>query len=180
MDLWAEDEAAGNAIWMQQLKARRLGVSTISELNVCHRFQFQPYANCVVASADPQKTIEMAGMIKFCLDQQPWWMLPTGTKIRHAIPIEFGEQHSTLAIEAGNQFNGVARGSSPNIVHLSELCEWQDAEDLVDGALLPSILDDPNVFGILESTASGPGWWKRKWEQTKRDWERGTARIRPV
>src|SRR5262249_5437350 len=64
MDLWAQDEAAGHAIWMQQLKARRLGVSTISELNICHRFQFQPYSNCVVASADPQKTIEMAGVIQ--------------------------------------------------------------------------------------------------------------------
>jgi len=179
-DLWAEDEAAGNAIWMQQLKARRLGVSTLSELNVCHRYQFQPFANCVVASADPQKTIEMAGMIKFCLDNQPWWLLPTVTKIKHGIPIEFGDQHSTLAIEAGNQFTGVARGSAPNIVHLSELCEWMDAEDLIDGALLPAILDDPNVFGIMESTAKGPGWWKRKWEQVKRDWERGTARIRPV
>ena len=180
LDLWAEDESKGIAIWMQQLKARRLGVSTISELNVCHRFQFQPYANCVIASADPQKTVEMAGMIKFCMDQQPWWLLPTVTKIKHDIPIEFGDQHSTLAIQAGNQFTGVARGSSPNVIHLSELCEWQDAEDLIDGALLPAILDDPNVFGILESTAKGPGWWKRKWEQTKRDWERGTARIRPV
>ncbi len=180
LDLWADDEVAGNAIWMQQLKARRLGVSTVSELNVCHRYQFQPYANCVVASADPDKTIEMAGMIKFCLDNQPWWLLPRVTKVKHAIPIEFGDQHSTLAIEAGNQFTGVARGSAPNIVHLSELCEWQDAEDLIDGALLPAILDDPNVFGILESTAKGPGWWKRKWEQVKRDWDRGTARIRPV
>lgn len=181
MDLWAEDEAAGNAIWMQQLKARRLGVSTISELNVCHRYQFQMYSNCVIASADPQKTIEMAGMIKFCLDNQPWWLLPGGTqKIKHGIPVSFDEMHSTLAIEAGNQFTGVARGSAPNIVHLSELCEWMDAEDLIDGALLPAILDDPNVFGILESTAKGPGWWKRKWEQVKRDWERGTARIRPV
>lgn len=179
MDLWAEDERKGVAIWMQQLKARRLGVSTISELNVCHRYQFQPFSNCVVASADPQKTIEMAGMIKFCLDEQPYWLLPTVTKIKHAIPVEFGEQHSTLAIEAGNQFTGVARGSAPNIVHLSELVEWQDADQLVDGALLPAIIDDPNVFGILESTG-GPGWWKTKWEQTKREYARGTARIRPV
>lgn len=180
MDLWADDERAGNAIWMQQLKARRLGVSTVSELNVNHRYLFQPYANCVVASADPQKSIEMAGMIRFCIEKQPWWLLPKFTKIKHGIPVEILDQHATLAIEAGNQFNGVARGSAPNVVHLSELCEWPDAEDLVDGALLPAILDDPNVFGILESTASGPGWWKNKWEQTKRDWERGTARIRPV
>lgn len=181
MDLWAEDEARGNAIWMQQLKARRLGVSTISELNVCHRYQFQPYSTCVVASADPDKTVEMAGMIKYALDQQPWWLLPTVTKIRRGIPVEFGDQHSTLAIEAGNQFTGVARGASPNIIHLSELCEWQDAEDIVDGALMRAVIDDPNVFGILESTALGMGnWWHRTWLQNKRDFERGVARVRPI
>lgn len=180
LDCWAEAERQGLAIWMQQLKARRLGVSTISELNVTHRFQFQPYANCVLASADPDKTVEMAGMLKYALEQQPWWLLPAQTKISRSIPVEHGEMHSTLAIQAGNQFNGVARGSSPNVVHLSELCEWQDAESLVEGALLPAILDTPDTFGILESTASGPGWWKRFWQQTKRDWSRGTARIRPV
>jgi len=180
MDLWAEDEAAGTAIMMQQLKARRLGVSTISELNVCHRYQFQPYSSCVVASADPAKTIEMAGIIKYALDQQPWWLLPQGDpKIKHGIPVAFPDMHNTLAIQAGNQFTGVARGSSPNVVHLSELVEWQDADQLIDGALLPSILDDPKVFLILESTG-GPGWWEQKWEQVKRDWARRTGKIRPI
>lgn len=181
MDLWADDERRGNAIWMQQLKARRLGVSTISELNVCHRYQFQEYSNCVVASADPDKTVEMAGVIKFALDQQPWWLLPRTTKIRKAIPVEFGDMHSTLSIEAGNQFTGVARGSSPNIIHLSELCEWQDAEDIVDGALMRAVIDTPTVFGILESTALGlNNWWHKTWLQHKRDFDRGTARVRPV
>lgn len=180
MELWAEDEAAGNAIWMQQLKARRLGVSTISELAVCHRYQFHPYSTCVVASADPAKTIEMANIIKYALDQQPWWLLPQGDpKIKHGIPVSFPDMNSTLSIQAGNQFTGVARGSSPNVIHLSELLEWQDADQLIDGALLPAVLDNAKVFGILESTG-GLGWWKQKWEQVTRDWNRGTGRIRPV
>lgn len=182
LDLWAEDERVGNAIWMLQLKARRLGVSTLSELNVTHRYLFQPLSNCVVASADPQKTIEMAGMIRYCFNQQPWWLTPRVNKIKHDIPVEIGEEgaYSTLAIQAGNQFTGVARGAAPNIVHLSELCEWDDAAALIDGALMPAILDDENVFGILESTAKGYGWWKEKWEQTKKDYARGTSRERPV
>ncbi len=186
MDVWAEDEAAGNAILMQQLKARRLGVSTISELNVSHRYQFQQFSNCVVASADPDKSFEMAGMIKFNLDRQPWFLLPPRVnKIRNRIPAEFGDEngqlYSTLQIEAGNQFTGVARGAAPNVFHLSELCEWQDAEDIVDGALLRAVLDDPSVFGILESTALGMGnWWHNTWLQNKRDFARGTARIRPI
>lgn len=181
MDLWAESEAEGKAIWMQQLKARRLGVSTISELAVQHRFQFHPYSNCVVASADPDKTVQMAGIIDYCLEQQPWWLLPRVTKVNKGIPVEFGDIHTGLTIQAGNQFHGVARGSTPNIVHLSELCEWQDAEFLVDGALMRAIIDTPDVFGILESTALGIGnWWHKTWEQNKRDWQRGRARVRPV
>ncbi len=181
MDLWAEDERVGNAIWMQQLKARRLGVSTISELNVCHRFQFQMDSNCVVASADPTKTMDMAGMIKFCLDQQPWWLLPQGEpKIKGGIPVHYPDIRTSLTIQAGNQFTGIAQGSTPNVVHLSELCLWDNPEELIDMGLLPAILDTPNVFGIFESTAQGPGWWKNKWEQSKREWSTGTGRIRPV
>ena len=181
LDLWAEDERLGNAIWMMQLKARRLGVSTLSELNVGHRFQFQQDANCVVASADPTKTLEMAGMIKFNLDQQPWWLMPQGEpKIKSGIPIEFPDIRSRLTIQAGNQMTGVAQGSTPNVVHLSELALWRAAMELIDLGLLPAILDNPDVFGILESTAQGPGWWKNKWAQVKRDWARGTGRIRPV
>lgn len=180
-DLWAESEARGEAIWMQQLKARRLGVSTESELAVQHRYQFHPYSNCVIASADPDKTIEMAGILGFCLSKQPWWLLPQGKpKIYRGLPIEFPDIHTNLTIQAGNQFNGVARGSSPNVIHLSELCEWLDAEDLIDGALLPAIIDTPDVFGILESTAKGGGYWQRTWNQNKRDYQRGTGRIRPV
>lgn len=181
IDLWAESESRAEAIWMQQLKARRLGVSTISELAVQHRFQFHPYSNCVVASADPDKTIEMAGIIGYNLSCQPWWLLPQGKpKIYRSLPVEYPDIHTQLTVQAGNQFTGVARGSSPNVIHLSELCEWLDAADLIDGALLPAIIDTPMVFGIMESTAKGPGWWKTTWEQNKRDYQRGTGRIRPV
>lgn len=181
LDIWAEDERAGSAIWMQQLKARRLGVSTLSELNVCHRFQFHAYSSCVIASADPSKTIDMAGMIKFALEQQPWWLLPSATKIKHGMPAEFGALHTQLSIESGNQFTGVARGASPNVIHLSELCEFQDAEDIVAGGLMRAVIDGPMVFGILESTALGTGnWWHKAWEQNKRDFARGTARVRPI
>lgn len=182
MDLWAEREDQGLAIWMQQLKARRLGVSTLSELVVCHRFQFHPHSNCVVASADPTKTVEMAGMIKYAIDQQPWWLIPEGEpKISRGIPIEFPDIHTALTFQAGNQFTGVARGSTPNIVHLSELMEWRDAGDLIDGALMRAIVDSPKVFGILESTGGNlGGWWHRTWEQNKRDWGRGRARMIPV
>lgn len=182
MDLWADRERKQLAIWMQQLKARRLGVSTVSELGVQHRFQFHRNSNCVVASADPGKTTQMAGMIRYNLAKQPWWLLPQGKpKIKDSIPVEYPDINTVLTIEAGNQFNGVARGATPNVVHLSELCEWEGADQLIDAALMRAILDTPMVFGILESTANGIGnWWHKTWEQNKKDFQRGTARTIPL
>jgi hypothetical protein len=182
MELWAERERAGLAIWMQQLKARRLGVSTISELAVQHRFQFVENTAAVIASSTPEKSWDLAGMIKYSLNQQPWWLLPQGTpKITNGMPSAYPDLNSSLTIQAGNQYKGVGRGATPNVIHLSELMEWEAAEDLIDGALMRAIVDTPNVFGILESTGGVyGGWWHRTWEQTKRDFARGRSRMIPV
>lgn len=181
LDIWGDLEEQGRAIMMQQLKARQLGVTTLTELAVAHRTQFHLRVNAVVASADPKKSVKMAAMIRFCWEQQPWWLLPKTTKIEHGMPVEFGELNSTILIQAGNQFNGVARGQTPNVCHLSELCEWDDADLLVDAALLKAIHETPDVFVILESTALGRGnWWHDTWKQVKEDFPTGRSRLCPV
>lgn len=181
LDVWADLERRGRAIMMIQLKARQLGVTTLTELTVAHRVQFWPRVNAVVASADPKKSVKMAGMIDFCWKEQPWWLLPRTTKVEGGIPVEFGELNSSILIQAGNQFNGVARGQTPNVVHLSELCEWDDAAQLVDAALLKAIHETPDVFVVLESTALGRGnWWHDTWKQTKEDWPTGRSRLCPI
>lgn len=180
-DIWADLERAGRAIMMQQLKARQLGVTTETEIAVAHRVQFSSMTNAVIASADPKKSIKMADMVDFCWAQQPWWMLPKTTKVENGMPVEFGELNSSILIQAGNQFNGVARGQTPNVAHLSELCEWDDPANLVDAALLKAIHETPDVFVILESTALGRGnWWHDTWKQTKEDWPRGRSRLCPI
>ncbi len=122
LDIWAEMEREGLAIMMLELKARQLGVTTLTELAVAHRTQFVSRTNAVVASSDPDKTFKMASKVKFCWDKQPFWLLPKITKISKGIPVEFGELNSGILFQAGNQFNGVARGDTPNCVHLSEVC----------------------------------------------------------
>lgn len=181
LEIWSEFEEQARAIHVQNLKARRLGVSTETEAATQHRFQFHPYSNCVVASSNPDKSVQMAKMIDFSLGKQPWWLLPTPTKQSKNMIAEFGDIHTTLTIQAGNQFTGVARGATPSVVHLSELASWVDAESLVDAALYRAIIDHPDVFCIMESTAEGRGnWWHRTWEQNKKDWDRGRGRVRPV
>ena len=181
LDVWASLERKALAIIMQKLKARQLGSSTVDELAVAHRVQFHARTKAVVASADPKKTIEMGQMIDFCWDQQPWWLLPKATKIEKGMPVEFGDIDSSILIQAGNQFHGVARGQTPNVAHLSEVASWENAAEDIDASLLRAIHETPDVFVILESTAEGRNnWWHDNWQIIKEDWPRGRSRICPM
>jgi hypothetical protein len=181
LQIWSEFEEQARAIHVQNLKARRLGVSTETEAATQHRFQFHPHSNCVVASSDPDKSVSMAKMIDFSLQKQPWWLVGQEGRQSKNMLAEFKDINTSLTIQAGNQFTGVARGATPSVVHLSELASWVDPESLVDAALYRAIIDHPDVFCILESTAEGRGnWWHRTWEQNKKDWDRGRGRVRPV
>jgi hypothetical protein len=181
LDIWADLERETRAIHLLQLKARRLGVSTLSELEVARRVQFHPYTNAVVASADPTKSVLMAEMIDFCWEQMPWWLMPKASKIQNQMPVEFDEIHTAITIQAGNQFNGVARGATPNVYHVSEIAEWVDAEQLIDGALLRAIIDTANVFGIIEGTGEGRGNYLHKtWNLITKEWPLGRSRQMPV
>lgn len=181
LDIWGELEEQGKPIMMQQLKARRLGVSTLSELAIAHRTQFKKRTTSIVASADPDKTFLMSKMIDFAWEQQPWWLGPQTTKNVSGKLVEFGPIHSSISYQAGNQFNGIGRGSTPTAVHLSELCEFEDPEDLVDASLMRAILDNPNVIVIMESTALGRGnWWHDTWKLNKDEWPKGRSRVCPI
>lgn len=183
LDIWADHESRAIAIILLHLKARQLGISTLYELGNCHRFQFWPNSNIIIASADPQKTVEMGQMIKFCLDGQPWWLLPTGpgdTQSRN-MTTGFAALNTRIAIESGNKFHGVARGATPNCGHLSELSSWENAEDDVDASFIRAVHETPDVFVGLESTALGrDNWFARTWEIVREDWSRGRSRIRGV
>lgn len=182
LDLWGEREAQGLAIWILALKARRLGVSTICASGLHHRFQFHSHSNCVIASADPTKSLEMAGIIAYSLSRQPWWLLPQGKpKISQGMPVEYPDIDTGLTIQAGNQFTGVARGSTPNAILLSEMSSWPDARTQIDGSLMRAVVDSPNVLAIMETTAWGTGNWVHDtWEQAKRESSEGRSRVMPV
>lgn len=180
-DIWAEHEERGIAIMLQQLKARQLGITTVNQMAVTHRFQFWEHTNAIVASADPKKTVEMGQMIKFCLDEQPWWMLPSSPadKVEKGMTVEFAEINTRLSISAGNQFHGVARGATPNVGQLSEVSSWGNARQDIDASFIRAIHETPDVFVSLESTALGrDNWWYESWELVKEQWPRGRSRLR--
>lgn len=181
LDICGEMEEEGIAIMLMLLKARQLGMSTLSELMVAHRVQFHSNINAIVASSDPDKSQKMAKMMQYCWDQQPWWLVPQRTKYKAGELIEYGELGSAVSIQWGNQTTGIARGTTPTVAHLSELADFENPKELVDASLLRAMHDDPFTLLILESTANGrENWWHDKWEAAKLLYPKRMARLRPV
>lgn len=180
LDIWGEMEEEEIAIMVQCLKARQLGMSTLTEMAVAHRVQFHSQVNAVVGSSDPDKSRTMADMMIFCWDQQPRWLMPQKLVSKKGLLHEFANG-SAVSIQWGNQTTGIARGTTPTVAHLSELADFDRPDELVDASLMRAMHDSPFVLLVLESTAAGrDNWWHRKWNLSKRGWPQRRSRLRPV
>jgi hypothetical protein len=181
LDLCADSERKGHAIIFLLLKARQLGMTTLVELIILWYFLFFPRTYAVIASADPFKTVEMAGMISYAWQRLPWWLLPDQVRFLKGIPAEIPTNNSVLKPQWGNMFHGVGRGQTPSVAHLSELSSWADAADDVDSALLKAMHPTPNMFLALESTGLGrDNWWYDAWQLNIVEYPAGRSLIRPV
>jgi len=173
-------EANNRSIEIQWLKGRQLGVSTIIELLVTHRCLFGYGINAVTASIDVDKSAKMAGMMFLAIDQCPWWLKPTEDQRKVGKLVSFMNQCS-ISIQSGNQMSGIARGSTPTVIHLSEIADFTNAADLIEASLFRAVHPSPKVFLNLESTGnSNMGWWAETWRFNKSNWHLGKSRLRPV
>ena len=180
VDLWAENELEGIGIEIQSLKARQLGVSREVSLAQLHRLLFYSHINAVMASSTPDKTAKLAGMMEFTLSQQPHWLVPNfdaGCRgPREAAKKSGGEWFeldtgAAVTLQSGSQVTGIARGTTPTVIHISELCEFMDPAELIDASLFKAVHPDARVFMILESTALGMNnWWHDTWLNSKKGW----------
>ena len=180
-DIWAELEEMGRGIEMQALKARQLGISTETEVEVARRVQFFHGIKAVVASSDPDKSAKMANMLDIIWDNMVWFLMPGQIQGRKGQLIDFKSIGSAVSIEHGTQFTGLARGWTPTVCHLSEVSEYADPEELIDASLFNAMHSSKWLFLVLESTAKGrKNWWSRTWQKSVQGWHIGRARLRPM
>ena len=171
------------AIQLIILKARQLGMSTITELLVTHRILFSHGVNAVIASSAQQQTRKMQGMIFLAYDNLPYWLAPKFTSRVESDKgqLLFGGIASGVDFQHGSQTTGIARGSTPTIIHLSEVASYPNAADLIEASLFRAVHESPGVFMVLESTAEGDiGWWHDTWQSSVRGWHKGEARLCPL
>lgn len=180
-DIICELESSGASIEIMILKARQLGMSTLTELLVAHRIIFSYGATAVIGSADQSKTSEMSNMLLLCYDMLPCWLRPTPTSRVESDrgKLMFGQLASGVRFQHGAQKLGIATGSTPTIYHLSEVALYTDHLKLIDEGLWKAVHASPRVLGILESTGrSNQGWWAKTWYYSKAHWP--SSRMCPV
>lgn len=181
LDIYSSMEELMLAIIVQALKARQLGSSTVDELIVWFRAMFWPYTNAIVGSSDPKKSAKMFQMVERAWKHTPFWLKPKCTKFSKGEFYDFDNIDSHISIQHGTQFSGLGRGDTPNVGHLSEICDYDDPKQLIDASLLKCLHEIPDAFLILESTANGRGdWWHEQWEINKENEPLGLAKMKPI
>jgi len=187
LQLIAEMEDEEIAIFLIILKARQLGISRVITLILLHRVVFDANINAYLASSTDKKTLKLFKLISFVMDRMPYWMQPISAqpgkrgKVDQAGKLLEFFNGSAITMEHGQQSSGMARGDSPNVVHLSELAEFDDLTSLVDSALLRGMHPSPRAFLALEGTAEGiNNPWHQKWETAKSEWPQRKGRLRPL
>ena len=168
----------GDGILLMVLKARQLGISTISDCIIGHRSFFYGNTTALIAADVEVRTQNLYEIFGRVLDNTPWWMKPGSADPKRDYRaknkmIAFADQDSVIRFSASKNMQGgdsgqdkgsLGTGQTLPLVHLSELALWENPWQ-IDDALMPSIPMSARTFGIFESTAKGRGnWWHEKWE----------------
>lgn len=181
LSIWGSAEEKRWAIMLLELKARQLGVTTANMIAIAHRVLFHSATDAIMASSDPSKSRDMADKVELICSLIPWWLMPRRTASQTGGLIEFDDLKSKLNIFWGNQKQGLARGSTPRVVHLSEVSDFEDPEEKIDNSLLNAIHEHPSIFFVMEGTGKGKGnYLHKKWLKITELYPQGLSRLRPL
>lgn len=169
------------AIMLMLLKARQLGMTTLFQVILAHRVFFYKNVVAYTGSAEEKKSRAMVGKLEFIWNQLPWWLRPRQTAAQAGDFLKFGDINSSLWVQWGNQKQGIGRGGTPTVSHLSELSTFEKPAELVDASLYRAMHENPFALLALESTAHGLGdWWHKSWEFNVRRDALGIAKYKPI
>jgi len=142
--------------------------STITEAIIIWIALFRKGSNCIISSAEEDKSLKMSDMVWRCLDNLPLWMKPTLTGEDRQKGPEFGYLDSLISIQHGSMKKGIGRGDTPVACHLSECAWYPDPVNTIESSLFKAMHENKRSFLALESTAKKKGdWWHKTWEYNR-------------
>lgn len=156
------------------LKARQQGISTYCAGRVFWKTYFTPYSRSVVMAHDSATSDALFAMSKNLILNMPKEFRPQMVK-SNAKEIKFAHNEAQYRLyTAGSPEAG--RGTTPTILHASEVAFWQHDEKILAG-LFQGISQAKGTEVILESTANGAqGEFYRLWKTA----ERGEGEFIPI
>lgn len=158
------------------LKARQVGLSTLSSAYVYHQSVTKLYQNSTLVAHDINSTANLFNMVKRFYDFSPELVKPLSRysnrrelvfenpdeKLRREEP---GIMSKIEVDTAGSSTAG--RSSTKNHLHISELAFWPNAKETMS-ALLQALSSDAGSTCLIESTANGfDGLGKEFYERCK-------------
>lgn len=172
-----------DGIFVNILKSRQLGASTLSQALLCHRTTTYAQTIALLASDVPDSSDFLFDMQERLVDHLPWFMRPTITERKTNDELVYGTG-SRLLWGAGKSTRGqskeragtgrgakgqLGRGKTLAAFHGSEISTWDTPEQL-DDALFPAMPAGPLTLCILESSAKGRhNWWHQHWDMGGRE-----------
>lgn len=152
------------------LKARQLGMSTLSEailtcLTITHH-----HSNALIIAHDSEGTRNIFEMTKRYIEHMPDALKPS-QRYSNAKELVFNRPDgsgldSSIRILTANNKEG-ARSSTNRYVHLSELAFWTDPETAMT-AIMQTVPNDNETLVIIESTANGYNYFHDLWVKAER------------
>lgn len=158
--------------------------STLIEGLIAWRTMFFANTNALVVSYDREHASEVLFPIMlFIYDRMPWWMKPECSSRQGDKGLFFENKdpqaraydpglNSRIFVKGANAVTGVGQGIKLNCVHASEFADWPDnkAKEIISEDMVNALVDSPQTFAILESTAKGANrfahhLWKKNVER---------------
>lgn len=165
---------SGLPVRILTLKARQLGISTVTEAILFLWGFIHHGTNGLVMTHQTSQSTELFQMTKTFWETWPfrhYYTLKYATKMT----LNWTETRSKLSVGTARNVQS-GRGSTFHAVHLSEAAFYPDPETLFTG-LNQTIPDRHGSIVVIESTANGMGnWFYDKWQEA----EEGSGEFTPL
>lgn len=153
-------------------KARQLGATALSRILLCHRLTNYRHMRGMAASVDDDKIMELYDRDKLCIDNLPFYLMPSVGYDVKAAHLYFDKLDSRILYQQSRQQSGLGQGRQFDIAHLTECAFWP-YPNMIELDFFPTLPLGINTLCILESTASGLGGW---WYEFTEDVRKGLHR----